>query len=124
MLVSTGLGDELVDDSGVDDSGLGLSDVWLTLGAIGVVGLVFVSVLRGGSSSSVSRNKRVKGTGSKTRRVTRRVETKASSQYKLEVDITGNGRWVEQATGSKREMGKVATQVKNQEGMKTRLVEI
>jgi hypothetical protein len=109
MIVNVGLGDDSSGDAGV---GPNFNGVYLTFAIIGL--FAFVSVFRGNSSSSSYRSQGAKRT--------RAIGTRASEEYKLEVDITGRGNWVEQATGTKRELGKVATQVKNQEGMKTRLV--
>lgn len=120
MIVSTGLGDDSIDVSSDSGVGVNFNGAYLTFALIGLFAVV--SVFRRGSSSHLVRSQRVKRTGSKARGTSRRVEAKITDEYKLEVDITGNGRWVEQAQGSKRELGKVATQIKNQEGMKTRLV--
>lgn len=123
MIVSTEVGVGLGDDSSLDssgDSGVGpnFNGVYFTFAFIGLVAIV--SVFRGGSSSHLVRSQRVK----RASKIESRAPRTSKENYKLEVDITGNGRWVEQAVGSKRELGKIATQVKNQEGMKTRLVEI
>lgn len=118
MIVGTGLGlaDEVDSDSGV---GPNFNGVYLTFALVGI--FAFLSVFRGGSSSHLVRSQRSKG----IKRVRSRTqETNGVDRFKLEVDITGNGRWVEQATGNKRELGKMATQIKAKEGMKTRLVEV
>jgi hypothetical protein len=116
MIINQGLGDDL-SDLVPSPNEPNVQGIYFLLAGLGVYAF-FHSVF--GNNNSNNRSNQSNRTHSHTSSTKQRETT----EYKLEVDITGNGRWVEQATGSKSELSKEATRIKKREGMKTRLVPI
>lgn len=113
IINSKGLGD---DSDSVGDSVIPDNTYLILLGFVALfVGYVALEGVTRRTTYSVSRGRPTKARPKQSR------EVKEEQEYRLEVDITGNGNWVEQSSGSLAKMKKEAALVKQREGMKTRI---
>ena len=110
IINSKGLGDDSSDATIPDNTYLIL---------LGVVTLFVGFIALDGNKSRVTYRASKRISKSPVKRA--RARETESANYKLEVDITGNGNWVEQDSGSLAKMKKLATSIKQREGMKTRI---